>query len=621
MRTVLVVGGGVTGLVAAHRLRALLGPAARITVVEQTGRLGGKLRTVELGGVPTDVGAEAFVLRNPAAVDLIAELGLGDALIHPVRAAATVRAGGRTAALPKRTFLGVPADPELVRPVLSAAGASRAAAEPGLAPLELEPGEDVPVGRVLAERFGRELVDHLVEPLLGGVYAGWADRLGLRATMPALVEALGAAGGSLTRAAAVVLGGAAGRPEVGGSPAGGGSAGGEVGRPAVARLAAERPGMSVTARLAAGGPAAEAPSAPGGAAAGEWLAAERQAAGGPVGNRPVAEQPATERSVAEQSAIERLEMDSPVGDRSAGDRPVAERAAGGRPTGERVAGGEPEAEMSASDWVAGERAAELPASGGPAGERPIFGALLGGMAVLIDELAKAADVRLGQPVRELRRTTTGWRVEVGSPGRGEVLEADAVVLAVPPPAARRLLADVVPVAASAFAGIEVGSVAVLSMVLPDGTTLPDTSGVLLAIGERHADGTPFTAKAFTHTSVKWGGAPVRLRASVGRAGETELLRRDDGDLLAAVLADLREMTGVDAAPVDWTLTRWGGGLPQYGVGHTAAVAAIERAVADVPGLAVAGAAFRGVGIPACIDSATAAANRIAAHLKDNLMGT
>jgi oxygen-dependent protoporphyrinogen oxidase len=166
----------------------------------------------------------------------------------------------------------------------------------------------------------------------------------------------------------------------------------------------------------------------------------------------------------------------------------------------------------------------------------------------------------------------------------------------------------------AYGDIEVGSMAVLSMVLPGGTRLPDTSGVLLAVGERHRDGTPFTAKAFTHTSVKWGGEPVRLRASIGRVGENELLRRDDADLLAAVRADLRELTGVQAEPVDWTVTRWGGGLPQYGVGHITTVSAIERAVAGVPGLAVAGAAFHGVGIPACVDSARAAADRVAAHL-------
>lgn len=198
--------------------------------------------------------------------------------------------------------------------------------------------------------------------------------------------------------------------------------------------------------------------------------------------------------------------------------------------------------------------------------------------------------------------------------RPEVLHADAVVLAVPPPAARRLLADVAPAAAAGYSAIEVGSMAVVSMVLPDGVALPDASGVLLAVGERHRDGTPFTAKAFTYTSNKWGGERMRLRASVGRVGEEDILRRDDDVLLTAVLADLAELTGVRARPVGWTVTRWGGGLPQYGVAHTAAVADIERAVAGLPGLAVAGASLRGVGIPACIDTGGAAADRVAAYL-------
>jgi protoporphyrinogen/coproporphyrinogen III oxidase len=155
---------------------------------------------------------------------------------------------------------------------------------------------------------------------------------------------------------------------------------------------------------------------------------------------------------------------------------------------------------------------------------------------------------------------------------------------------------------------------VVSMAFPGGVRLPDSSGVLLAVKERRSDGGPFTAKAFTHTSVKWPGGPPRLRASIGRVGETEMLRRDDADLLAAVLADLAELSGVRTPPIDWRITRWGGGLPQYGVEHVAAVDAIERAVGEVPGLAVAGASFRGVGIPACVDTATAAARRVAAHL-------
>jgi protoporphyrinogen/coproporphyrinogen III oxidase len=465
MTHVLIVGGGVSGLVAAYRLRRLLGPAARLTVLEQSDRLGGKLRTLDLDGVPTDVGAEAFVLRDPAAADLVAELGL--AVVHPERAAATIHAGGTTVALPRRTFLGVPAGADAVRDVLSAEGAERVAAEASLPPLRLAPDEDVSVGELLTERMGREVVDHLVEPLLAGVYAGRADLLGLRATMPALVNALDGTG-SLTAAADSLL---------------------------------------------------PAPTA------------------------------------------------------------------------------------------------------GPA--KPAFAAPRGGMRVLVDELARrsGATIRLGTTVRRLERRAGPrqdggpdmWRVEVGPVPRPEFLDADAVVLAVPAPAARKLLDGIAPEASAAYGRVQVGSMAVVSMVLPD-VVLPESSGVLLAVGERHRDGTPFTAKAFTFTSRKWGGERTRLRASVGRVGEEHALQRDEDALLADVLADLAELSGVEARPVAWTVSKWGGGLPQYGVGHTAAVAEIERAVERVPGLAVAGAVLRGVGIPACVRTATAAAQRLATQL-------
>jgi oxygen-dependent protoporphyrinogen oxidase len=487
-----IVGGGVSGLVAAYRLRQLLGPDARLTVLEQSDRLGGKLRTLDLDDVPTDVGAEAFVMRDPAAAELVAELDLASLLVHPERASATIHAGGATVPLPKRTFLGVPAGPDAVRDVLSADGVERVAAESTLPPLRLGPDEDASVGELLAERMGREVVDHLVEPLLAGVYAGRADLLGLRATMPALVAALDETG-SLTAAASHLL---------------------------------------------------------------------------PPPN----------------------------------------------------------------------------ASGPP---KPIFGALRGGMRVLVDELAQrsGAEIRLDTTVRRLECLEWGvpdterpeslihgtgpghaaderregrlrgmWRVEIGSAPRPEFLEADALVLAVPPPAARRLLDGVAPDASAAYGRITLGSMAVVSMVLPADVALPEASGVLLAVGERRRDGTPFTAKAFTYTSRKWGGDRIRLRASVGRVGEEHKLQRDEDALLADVLVDLAELSGVEAKPVAWTVTKWGGGLPQYGVGHAATVAEIERAVADVPGLAVAGATFRGVGVPACVRTATAAAQRIVDHL-------
>src|SRR5262249_50780446 len=150
---VAVVGGGVTGLAAAHRLRRLLGPDAAITLVEQSGRLGGKLRTVELAGVRYDVGAEAFLNRRPEAVGLINELGLGGGLVHPRAARSTVRAGGGTRAIPGRTVMGVPGAPGAVREVLSAAGLRAVEGERALPPVRLD-GADVGLGSLLRDRFG-----------------------------------------------------------------------------------------------------------------------------------------------------------------------------------------------------------------------------------------------------------------------------------------------------------------------------------------------------------------------------------------------------------------------------------------------------------------------------------
>jgi oxygen-dependent protoporphyrinogen oxidase len=206
-RRVAVVGGGISGLAAAHRLRTLLGASARITVLERSGRLGGVLRTIDLAGVPYDVGAEAFLVRRPELTTLLAELGL--AAVHPTTAAATVRAGGRTVPLPAATLLGVPTTRARLAGVLSPAGLAAVADEPGR-PLRWEGGRDVVLGRLLRARFGDELADRLADPLLGGVYAGRLDALGLRATLPALAAALDAGAPSLTAAADSVL--AAGDP-------------------------------------------------------------------------------------------------------------------------------------------------------------------------------------------------------------------------------------------------------------------------------------------------------------------------------------------------------------------------------------------------------------------------
>ena len=101
-----------------------------------------------------------------------------------------------------------------------------------------------------------------------------------------------------------------------------------------------------------------------------------------------------------------------------------------------------------------------------------------------------------------------------------------------------------------------------------------------------------------------------LRTSLGRYGEEQTLQVPDDDLVRASLADLAEATGLLATPVDAVVQRWGGGLPQYAVGHLDRVARIRAAVAAVPGLAVCGAAYDGVGIAACIASGHRAAAEV-----------
>ncbi|OEV08617.1 protoporphyrinogen/coproporphyrinogen oxidase, partial [Streptomyces nanshensis] len=198
---------------------------------------------------------------------------------------------------------------------------------------------------------------------------------------------------------------------------------------------------------------------------------------------------------------------------------------------------------------------------------------------------------------------------------GEVLHADAVVLAVPAPRAARLLVDEVPAAARELAAVEYASMALVTLAFRRGDLerVPEGSGFLVP----PVDGR--TIKAATFSGNKWSWVAAQdpelfvLRTSVGRYGEEAVLERDDAELAALSLRDLRSATGLTAAPVDRLVTRWDGGLPQYPVGHGARVARVREAVADVPGLAVCGAAYEGVGIPACIASGRRAAGETLAR--------
>lgn len=193
--TVVVAGAGLTGLVSAFQLRRGLGPGARIVVVDPDGRVGGKLRTVDTAEGPIEVGAEAYLGFRKDATDFFEGLGLSDELVVPSGMPSTIYAAGELRAMPRTTVMGVPASSEGLQGLLSDDTCARIDAEGDpevTAPLHWVHGDDVNLGQLVESRLGREVVDHLVSPLLGGVYSSLADDLGLRATVPQLAGALDA---------------------------------------------------------------------------------------------------------------------------------------------------------------------------------------------------------------------------------------------------------------------------------------------------------------------------------------------------------------------------------------------------------------------------------------------
>ncbi|MGV9836420.1 protoporphyrinogen oxidase [Nocardia niigatensis] len=201
---VAVVGGGISGLVAAYRMRKALGDAAELILVERRDRVGGILRTVEIEGDPVDLGAEAFVGRRPEIPELMGELGIEDQLVHPAGKRPLVWSNGAGHRLPERTLMGIPAGPESVAGLVDAQTLAAIEQEPSR-PLRWERGSDVSVGELVRDRFGEQVVRRSVDPLLGGVYAGLADSIGVRAALPTLAAALDRGATSLTRAVSDAL--------------------------------------------------------------------------------------------------------------------------------------------------------------------------------------------------------------------------------------------------------------------------------------------------------------------------------------------------------------------------------------------------------------------------------
>jgi oxygen-dependent protoporphyrinogen oxidase len=486
---VVIVGGGIAGLAAAFFLKD---EAVRITVLEGSPRLGGKLSVSEIAGVAVDEGAEALLVTRPEGTGLIAQAGLGGERVGPGTTSSAIRTLGALRPLPRRQFMGVPSDlAELAKSgVLTSEGVARAGQDLVLPPTARD--GDVPVAGYVGARFGAEVVDRLVDPLLGGVYAGRSADLSFDATLPAL------------------------------------------------------------------------------------SAASRRY-----------------RSLAEAA---RSLLPDPARDQQGMARDQQDRAAAGTRSGGSV-----------------------------------FTTLADGLGALPSLLAKAsgAEIRTSSMARELSPGPPGgraWRLTVGSAAAGEHLDADAVILAVPARPAGRLMAGVpgASAAVTAFAEISYASMAIVTLAYPRaafpgaGLAALGWSGYLVPAVDGDA------VKAVTFSTVKWphladatarAGSPLEIvRCSVGRIGEEAVLQRADDDLVALAAAEFAAATGVRGAPVATRVTRWGGALPQYTVGHLDRVARIRAAVASRRGLAVCGAAYDGVGIPACVATARAAVSQVMTFL-------
>ncbi|ADB32783.1 protoporphyrinogen oxidase [Kribbella flavida DSM 17836] len=480
-RTVVVVGGGISGLAAAHALVAGDAPGAdsssprrtpRVIVLEGATRLGGKLAGDVLEGVPVDLGAESVLARRPEAVDLIRAVGLGNDVVHPATTSAGLWIGNRILPIPP-TVMGVPVDPAATVDVLGEQAAARVAREAELPEPALT--EDVAIGRFVADRMGPAVTDKLIDPLLGGVYAGRADEISLAAAVPELYAKLRTA------------------PSV----------------------------LAATAELRA--------------------TSRRRAADG----------------------------------------------------------------------------------------SPVFAGIRGGINRLVQALeadltARGVEIRRSTTVRRISRgtddasgTSAGrYVLETGPVPAPQLVHADAVIVATPASPAARMLAQLVPAASAELATIDYASMAIVTLAVrksdwPAGTT---GSGFLVPSVEGR------TIKASTYSHAKWqwsaeaGGDLAVLRCSVGRLGEEYVLQRSDEELVALAAADLKTAIGLDAPVVGALVSRWGGGLPQYAVGHLDRIDRVEAAVAEQPGLAVCGAAYRGVGIAACVASAGRAVTRVRSHL-------
>lgn len=482
---VVIVGGGIAGLSAAHHLQQAEQPGLTYSLVESGPAWGGKILTDQADGFVIEGGPDSFITQKPAAVTLCRELGLEDRLLgtNDARRKVFVLIGGRLRPLPDGVMLVIPTrfTPFITSSLISLPGKLRMGLDLVI-PRRRDDGDES-LASFIRRRLGQEALDRIAEPLMSGIHVSDAERQSLAGTFPRFMEM-------------------------------------------------ERKYRSLIYGM---------------------LAQKRLAA---------------------------------------------------RHTGPRL---------------------------------PLFMTLRGGLGELVQAVVARldGDLRLNCPVVRLdylppiapsarevppmRGGRGGETVEVGSGNRpyllhladGGALSADAVVLTAPSYVAAGLLQTAHPALAEQLRAIRHVSTATLSLGYRRAEFEHPLNGFGFVVPRRE----PTRLMACTWTSTKFDGRTpddhVLLRVFLGGPHQEALLDLDDEALLDLVRDELRCIMGVTARPVLTRLYRWRQANPQYDVGHLERMDRIEQLAAEMPGLHVAGGAYRGVGIPDCITQGKNAAGAIA----------
>ena len=504
MKTVVIVGGGITGLSAAYYLRDHF----NVVLVESSPSIGGKLRSVRFRNKSVDMGPDSFLTRNRSAIELAAETDLSDHLVSPARQGAALYSRGKLRKLPMDLALGIPtnlisvlsskivppmavlrAAPDLLwptklpdfKPLLDLSKtplpfSDKDVLEPTFYKKEMSATPDLTIGKLLAPRLGGEMLERLIAPLIAGINAGDINHLSFAATTPELARAVSG-----------------------------------------------------------------------------------------------------QRSVI--SALRKYRSDN-------------------------------KARSKPHDG-------HLPL--------PPFMGFDASFSVLTDALEShltraGATIWLNTSVDEIKpvgENTPGRQWEISledkSSGENRVVLCDGLILATPAFVTAKLLSSSFPEIAALCDAIPFSSVATLltAWKSEDVGEIYGTGFLVARKPKRLITGVTNLTSKWSHLASK---DEVWLKISAGHYLDDRAVTMTDAELTATMLQDLSEILDLPTKPLETKLTRWENAFPQYNSGHIQRVAEIDSLTVNLKNVAIAGASYHGIGIPACISDAVAAAEKLKTNL-------